>query len=142
MPFIHTYIIIHSYMKNNKRKCNKNQIPAISVFFFFDLFYHYYRFLLVNITSLYCKFITVKVGIRTRDDGYYFLLLLLCIALIENEEIVLFRRGVHSIISTSDRIFFLIWESRVFLDHELVQHFLNVCSIKYTVWLVEFFFHH
>ena len=73
----------------------------------------------------------MKVGIRTRDDGYYFLLLLLCIALIENEEIVLFRRGVHSIISTSDRIFFFFDLS--FLDHELVQHFLNVCSIKYTV---------
>jgi len=23
---IHTYIIIHTYMKNDKRKCNKNQI--------------------------------------------------------------------------------------------------------------------
>ena len=83
------------------------KIRYASSFFFFDLFYHYYRFLLVNITSLYCKFITVKVGIRTRDDGYH-LLLLLCIALIENEEIVLFRRGVHSIISTSDRIFLWI----------------------------------
>ena len=86
----------------------------------------------MNITSLYCKFITVKVGIRTRDDGYH-LLLLLCIALIENEEIVLFRRGVHSIISTSDRIFFFDLRIASFLDHELVQHFLNVCSIKYTV---------
>ena len=86
----------------------------------------------MNITSLYCKFITVKVGIRTRDDGYH-LLLLLCIALIENEEIVLFRRGVHSIISTSDRNFFLDLRIASFLDHELVQHFSNVCSIKYTV---------
>ena len=75
----------------------------------------------------------MKVGIRTRDDGYYFLLLLLCIALIENEEIVLFRRGVHSIISTSDRFFFDLRIASFFLDHELVQHFLNVCSIKYTV---------